>query len=348
MWLVFLPLLGAAPVSFALIMRSTGGWATYISTIGHQRITGIVGQGYLVMGVTLLSLPAVFLYAHSLYTRQASLRRLAYIVLVLYAPLALSIGYRSYFFYVVVWFALLHHYYVRRVRLGLGSVAAALLFLSALQVLAVLRVILQQGWDTGATVAFLVREPGLWLSVVPRKVQVFEKWYVTSGVLAPVLFRTEGIEILMRVIERLPWVGGMRLGWDTLVEWISTPIPRPFWPEKIAPVSYRFARTFLEERFTGTPLTCLGEFYWNFGVLGILGGMFLLGLFCKVVYVYFIGQRNPGAALLYAISFTAAVQMMEGPSNHANALLVRAAQFILVLVAIGRPAFPRANRQLTA
>jgi hypothetical protein len=58
----------------------------------------------------------------------------------------------------------------------------------------------------------------------------------------------------------------------------ATFVPRRLWGDKPLPVDYELSRAlFGGETRAGTPFTLAGEFFWNYGVAGVLVGMTLLG-----------------------------------------------------------------------
>jgi O-antigen/teichoic acid export membrane protein len=55
-------------------------------------------------------------------------------------------------------------------------------------------------------------------------------------------------------------------------------VPRRLWGGKPLPVDYELSRAlFGRESRAGTPFTLVGEFFWNYGIAGVLVGMTLLG-----------------------------------------------------------------------
>ena len=76
---------------------------------------------------------------------------------------------------------------------------------------------------------------------------------------------------------------------------VVAPIPRNLWRGKpivrvgkiIGPLIYGF-----QGRRTGVPPGMLGEYYWNFGLPGVITGMFLMGVVLRFLYT----NLGPGAA----------------------------------------------------
>ena len=77
---------------------------------------------------------------------------------------------------------------------------------------------------------------------------------------------------------------------------VSLAIPRFLWPDKPSiGIGQDFARQFgILPRFdveTNVAITPVAEWYWNFGVLGVVVGMFLTGIFYRFIYST-LGQRS--------------------------------------------------------
>ncbi len=96
-------------------------------------------------------------------------------------------------------------------------------------------------------------------------------------------------------------------GAGTIADLAFSPIPRDLWPGK--PLS---AVDRLRTRLWGGPcdaspgglcldFTMVGDFYLDFGVPGVIGGMFLFGLGSRSVYSYYrANQANRSVQLVYA------------------------------------------------
>jgi oligosaccharide repeat unit polymerase len=115
-----------------------------------------------------------------------------------------------------------------------------------------------------------------------------------------------GVDKTAQIIDSIPHSLSYQNG-QTLVTWLFAPIPRTMWPAK-PPVRIG---PFLGETIfgrdlnkTGVPPGFIGELYMNFGIIGVLIGMFLLGLLLKTLYLSFyplIRARNANAVLVYML-----------------------------------------------
>ncbi len=87
----------------------------------------------------------------------------------------------------------------------------------------------------------------------------------------------------------------------TMTGWVTAGIPRTMWKNK--PIIANGA--IIGEKIFGTPTSgvpsgLFGELYWNFGILGILIGGYLYGIFLKTFYVTFKSKANPNAIIIYS------------------------------------------------
>ena len=92
------------------------------------------------------------------------------------------------------------------------------------------------------------------------------------------------------------------------------PIPRSVWPDKPEAPIATITRVTLgsEAAKAGVAYPNIGEFYANFGVLGIFVGMWLFGVALRGLYEYLkIHQDNEWARVLYAIALPFLVQVVS-------------------------------------
>jgi oligosaccharide repeat unit polymerase len=96
----------------------------------------------------------------------------------------------------------------------------------------------------------------------------------------------------------------------TLVTWLFAPIPRTSWPEKpIISSGQAFGEEIYQygvDQATGIPPGLIPELYWNFGLPGVIIGMFLIGFSLRVTYNAFIlrGGQSLTSMILYAALVT--------------------------------------------
>jgi len=86
--------------------------------------------------------------------------------------------------------------------------------------------------------------------------------------------------IIQNVPNSTPYLWG-----SSIIKFFTIIIPRQLWPNK--PISVQ--ELIVEHHdniFVGgssQSITLIGEFYWNFGIIGVILGMLLLGLICKKI-----------------------------------------------------------------
>ena len=111
---------------------------------------------------------------------------------------------------------------------------------------------------------------------------------------------------------------------------ISLAIPRFLWPEKpIINLGREFAREFhilpRFDQWTWVAITAIGELYWNFGLPGIIVGMFVIGVILQLVYRHLgqEGSRDPIHLAMY-VSLIPSFLNLDGNIASWLAGLVRA------------------------
>jgi hypothetical protein len=122
--------------------------------------------------------------------------------------------------------------------------------------------------------------------------------------LAPFMNRIHGIDSLSMILRSTPNIVSYQMGvWygHLFTVWI----PRVVWEEKpILDVGRWFAINFFNQppcSPSAIVITNIGDFYVNFGILGVMIGMFFLGIVYKTLYLYFIhyGKGSMIATFIY-------------------------------------------------
>jgi len=108
-----------------------------------------------------------------------------------------------------------------------------------------------------------------------------------------------GITALSHIVAETPHDLPYRFG-ETLLIWIVFPIPRAIWPGKPVNVGGQIAAE-IYGAGNGTPPTLIGELYWNFGILGVLGGMFVLGIALRSLVTYRERNGSPWTMLFSTV-----------------------------------------------
>ncbi|MFK7895435.1 MAG: O-antigen polysaccharide polymerase Wzy [Myxococcota bacterium] len=88
----------------------------------------------------------------------------------------------------------------------------------------------------------------------------------------------------------------------TLALFFIAPIPRALWPGKpVFTVGQWVTDNYSHGLDTNTAPTQIGEFYFNFGIPGVIGGMLLLGTVLRIVNDTFVGPNITAPALLIVV-----------------------------------------------
>ena len=98
------------------------------------------------------------------------------------------------------------------------------------------------------------------------------------------------------------------IGWDPIIQTIAMPIPRVLWPGKPSGDYIENIEDLYNENSEmagiGAAILNFGEFYLMFGFVGVIVGCIVLGLLLKLVWRWFLLNRdNPLAIITYAVFF---------------------------------------------
>lgn len=134
--------------------------------------------------------------------------------------------------------------------------------------------------------------------VVSISVLVFDKLREYSEVdllqvaWQPVMDRLIGFDHLYLIVRNVPERVNLQMGRTFVNDFFLSWIPRFLWPEK--PISNK-GRWFTEAFWDVPPddpviksIMNIGDFYLNFHIIGVLFGMFFLGILYKIAHLYFI------------------------------------------------------------
>ena len=115
---------------------------------------------------------------------------------------------------------------------------------------------------------------------------------------------TKTCHIIKGVPEKMDYLRG-----ETLYGWLATPIPRSMWEDKPmwAEKGPLINQKIFADRggISGIPPGLIAEFYWNFGFLGVCGGLFFTGLLLRHLFLMFTQYSDrPGSVLIYTLMVT--------------------------------------------
>lgn len=147
-----------------------------------------------------------------------------------------------------------------------------------------------------------------------------------------------GVEKVAHVLDKVPETSPFLLG-ESLLSWVYAPIPRSLWENKPVALAFRFRHEIYDLPYTetsGYPPGVVVELYWNFGLAGVLIGMFILGVLLGAVYRSFrplIQAANPSAVVLYVCSINIFTQTVLG-GDLSDAIIRLALVAIPLLLAV--------------
>jgi oligosaccharide repeat unit polymerase len=163
-----------------------------------------------------------------------------------------------------------------------------------------------------------------------------------------------GIDKTALIIDAVPKKLPYRYG-STFLLWLAAPIPRTLWLEKpvISAGDIIGDELYLGQYGVvtgGVPPGIIGELYWNFGLVGVLGGMFLLGCFLNILYQSFRMYlwTNKNALMVYIpflTTFAFNIPSSNFSSSIVDSLITGIIPIIFALWYIGtRPKIPVVQR----
>jgi hypothetical protein len=149
-----------------------------------------------------------------------------------------------------------------------------------------------------------------------------------------VVSRSKGTEVLAAVVHKLGETGDYEFGWRGLIEAFTIVVPKTLWADKPLPSGQRFTTYFFSSDLSfsrgadldvwgGISPTVVGELYWNFGVGGVLVGLFLFGRLARLAFNTLRSHPgNPSIVILYAIFLTLFVLSAEAIQGNFNTLVM--------------------------
>ncbi|MEK7555445.1 MAG: hypothetical protein AAB516_01335 [Patescibacteria group bacterium] len=124
-----------------------------------------------------------------------------------------------------------------------------------------------------------------------------------------------------------------------LLKFFISFIPRPLWENKptinIDGNAFGHLINILSpgDSMTSVGPTIVGDWYWNFGVVGIIFGMFFMGFLWRIFYEYLIKGTvlSLSGVFIYSVVF---VQVVKGIENEIVSVYAGLAKFLIILLII--------------
>jgi hypothetical protein len=261
-----------------------------------------------IIGMTVLGIGMLAL----VYIRSSS--RVAWTLMLVIIPITMGFnfftGSKGKFFAPIIMLGLTYVMVERRIRLSwlLAGFAAVVLVYPAAQFY---RDVLTEGLTRGT--AAMLRDPaGVLRAITDFASNYGVRDWLVDGVGAT-LNRFDGLSILALIMQATPDVVPYQGGWTIGLIFLFW-IPRAIWPDKpVLSVGRWINDTYtlgagLE---TSVGSTWIGEFYLNFGWLGVFFGMLGLGILYRVLHEALLAHKPIVPTLLAGVSIvqTTAIQL---------------------------------------
>lgn len=319
--LLFCSIGGAAMIAF---IWKHGGVLAFLSDLGYWRSIGMIGEGYLLFPMTVIFPAGALIYYCWVASRRAGHGRIFWATFAFGFSLipTLMIGFRGILVFSGLQFLSIRHYTYR-------PLSAKRLALYALPILVLLT-------------AYGVVRQNLVQVLNGYGNEAFDQ--VTSDdMLQSVVLRSQGSEMVQRVIRQVDESHDYQYWWPGIVETVTMAIPRALWTEKPAPIMLKFGRDFmgdyliardgqLTDATGGFSPTAIGYFYWQMGGIGVVIGMFCLGLMARLAYGYLRASPRDMTRIFIYSAFTCAFMLFaESPQDAANSTTMR----MITAIAVG-------------
>lgn len=123
-------------------------------------------------------------------------------------------------------------------------------------------------------------------------------------------------DVLTKILREVPGTLPYQSG-HTLLGILTQPIPRLLWPDKPLPTETVVNRALFAESGpvrigSGWAWTMPGGFHIEFGLAGVLLGMFLFGVLCRTLWVYHRNHDTVMSQMILAVSLPAILLFQRG------------------------------------
>jgi hypothetical protein len=121
---------------------------------------------------------------------------------------------------------------------------------------------------------------------------------------------------MLLILDRVKNISDLNFG-STLLDLFYFYIPRILWTNKPLSFSRYFAMDYMphtkiaDASFASPSL--IGELYMNWHIVGVIGGMFFIGVCQRAVYSYLMKDcKMVSSVLIYSITLLAFIHLVEG------------------------------------
>jgi oligosaccharide repeat unit polymerase len=247
-------------------------------------------------------LPISIIFAFSIYLKSKKKIYSFYIILMvlIYLIIFFIKGWRGFLLNSVWIFILPYHYLYKRLNITKLSIVLFILLLITLVVLIPL--------FSNYRVQLMKSN----YSIFDALKNSFEEYYTDFNSSIKFIFnRMIGLDSFMLIIEK-----NERLNGSTLYYSVIGLIPRFIWKNKpnldVGRKTAVDIYNIPSDIQTSTSVMNIGDLFWNFGILGTLIGMAILGTLYRIFYLYFISKPTIGSVGAYTILFISFINIEDG------------------------------------
>ncbi|PUE29123.1 hypothetical protein B9Z39_03350 [Limnohabitans sp. JirII-29] len=313
-------------VGFAAILQINGGLSSFLESREAFRAGGLTGMGIFLFPATGLMAIAALIYFLRHRKTQSKIQVIKCLGVLIAALIpAYFLGFRSSIALPILQLLVVWNY--ARARLPFGKITVLSIFIMGIFTFyGIGRAIPSEtGFNFDDFARIASERPELVYAVISR---------------------SRGTEVVAAVTAKLEKTNEYEYGWSSLVETLTIIIPKAIWPDKPQVLSERFANYFFgltltetrgyeAENWSGISPTVIAEWYWHFGLPGVIAGLFFLGRIASGTYNTLLAHKSqPTVVLCYSIIFTSFSMFAESQQNYSNGLVLYAAAltgtFILI------------------
>lgn len=196
-------------------------------------------------------------------------------------------------------------------------------------------------WQAAAAVVLLAALIFLLLAVRIAGSEVTRLGERRLQLLASIYLHREcyGPRMLTESVRHIPADYDFQYG-SGLAAAIPVVVPRWLYPDKPEGTAAKLTRAFFPLRYRvgiREAPSAITEFYANFGLPGVLAGMWLLGVLLGALYRHHLRSGSQTSAILYSINLVGLLSYIRGDAAGGGAFwMIYAIPALLVLVFIGR------------
>jgi hypothetical protein len=254
-------------------------------------------------------------------------------------------GSKKLFLAPLIMIALTHAMVTRRLRVSwlVGGLAAIVVLYPVAQFN---REVVQRGFSMNAVQ--VLRDPGRAVGLLSAFLTAFHPWeYIEVGV-AATMKRLDALAITNVIVANTPEPVPYQGGWTIGLIFVSY-VPRVLWPDKPKTTFGQWVTDVYgagPDIKSSTGPSWIGELYFNFGPLGVVVGMLIIGTYFRILHESLLSgpATTPALLLGVAVLLSTAPSLQGGLIAPINGFVYNAIPIAithLVIVMLSRPSRPR-------